>query len=54
MVGGDQGEIEDFCGQVTQEAVIEDRRLVPEERRVAIHICREPMTTLQEAWTRLR
>lgn len=55
IVAGDEVEdLREFCGEVRTGAVIEDPLLVPEERRVVIHLCREPKTSLRAAWPALR
>lgn len=54
IVVGDGDDLPTSCGSVTRAAVIEDALLVPEERRVEVHICRGPVQTLQDAWASLR
>ncbi len=49
-VGGERTELEGFCRDLALATRIEEPWVVPEERNLAIWICRGPARTLQEIW----
>jgi 4-amino-4-deoxy-L-arabinose transferase-like glycosyltransferase len=53
-VGGTAADLDGFCGTITLATRIEEPWVVPEERNLAIWICRDPPGTLQEVWPRFR
>jgi 4-amino-4-deoxy-L-arabinose transferase-like glycosyltransferase len=53
-VGGSAADLEEFCGTITLATRIDEPWVVPEERDLAVWICRDPTVTLQEVWPRFR
>jgi hypothetical protein len=53
-IGGDADGLAPFCGSVDLAARVDHPWSVPEERDLAIWICREPYRTLQEIWPEFR
>ena len=53
-VGGEAEDLEPFCGSIELADRIDAPWVVPEERNLAIWICRQPYRTLQEVWPMFR
>jgi 4-amino-4-deoxy-L-arabinose transferase-like glycosyltransferase len=53
-VGGSAADLEGYCDTITLATRIDEPWVVPEERDLAIWICRDPPRTLQEVWPRFR
>jgi hypothetical protein len=53
-VGGSDADLQGYCNTITLAARIDEPWAVPEERNLAIWVCRDPPATLQEVWPRFR
>jgi 4-amino-4-deoxy-L-arabinose transferase-like glycosyltransferase len=53
-VGGTAADLDGYCSTITLAARIDEPWLVPEERDLAVWICRDPPGTLQEVWPLFR
>jgi 4-amino-4-deoxy-L-arabinose transferase-like glycosyltransferase len=53
-IGGEAEDLQGFCGELALATRIDERWVVPEERNLAIWICRRPPRTLQEIWPEFR
>lgn len=53
-IGGDAEGLRPFCGSIELATRIEERWVVPEEKDLAIWLCRQPYRTLQEVWPMFR
>jgi hypothetical protein len=53
-VGGTAADLEGYCGATTLADRIDEPWVVPEERNLAIWVCRDPRGTLQEVWPLFR
>jgi 4-amino-4-deoxy-L-arabinose transferase-like glycosyltransferase len=53
-VGNEREDLEEFCGDLTLATRIEEQWVVPEERNVAVWICRDLPRTLHEIWPMFR
>jgi hypothetical protein len=54
MVGGTAADLEAYCGTIALATRIDEPWVVPEERDLAVWICRDPPATLQDVWPRFR
>lgn len=51
-VGGEREDLVEYCGSTELATRIDEPWVVPEERDLAVWICRQPRTTLQQIWPR--
>lgn len=53
VLGGEASDLAPLCGRLTEAARVTEPWGVPEERDVAVWLCREPHLTLQAVWPQL-
>jgi hypothetical protein len=53
-VGGSDADLQGYCNAITLTDRIDEPWGVPEERGLAIWVCRDPPATLQDVWPRFR
>jgi hypothetical protein len=53
-IGFSQEYLGQFFGSVTETARVNPKYALPEERNLAVFVCRDPKMSMAEAWPRLR
>jgi 4-amino-4-deoxy-L-arabinose transferase-like glycosyltransferase len=53
-VGGSDADLQGYCNTITLADRVDEPWVVPEERDLAIWVCRAPPATLQEVWPQFR